>query len=299
MPDPLSHGATAHNLRHRAEHLAAGLPALLIEAERIANTMIHGSHGYRRAGPGEAFWQFRRYQSGDPAASIDWRRSAKGQKVFVREREREAAQSVWLWADSSPSMHFGAVDKAYRAAVLSLTLAVLLHRTGEHVAVLGAASERVSGRMALAGIADALVPKAPEKGDAAAPSLPAFTRVPRHARLVLFSDFLAPLDELEAMIEGYRLRGVEGCLVQVLDASEEDFDYRGRTRFEGLEGEGALTIGRVESIAEDYRDHFKAWREALAALGQRASWPLISHRTDHPPQLTLLAILGALGRGPC
>ena len=41
--------------------LAASLPRLVLEARRIANNVIHGLHGRRRAGAGESFWQYRRF----------------------------------------------------------------------------------------------------------------------------------------------------------------------------------------------------------------------------------------------
>src|SRR5437763_15515359 len=89
-----------------ARSLAETLPRLILEARRIAATVIHGLHGRRRAGPGENFWQYRRFLSGEPARRIDWRRSARDDHLYVRERELEARHSVWLWADRSPSMHF-------------------------------------------------------------------------------------------------------------------------------------------------------------------------------------------------
>src|SRR5690348_11078441 len=88
------------SLRDRAEQLAAALPPLLVAAERVAATVAQGVHGRRRVGQGETFWQFRRYESGDPLPRIDWRESAKSQHVYVRETEWEAAQSVWLWRDT-------------------------------------------------------------------------------------------------------------------------------------------------------------------------------------------------------
>ena len=38
--------------------LAAAMPRLILEARRVASTVIHGLHGRRRAGPGENFWQY-------------------------------------------------------------------------------------------------------------------------------------------------------------------------------------------------------------------------------------------------
>ena len=90
----------------RAEQLAATLPPLLVAADRIAATVAQGVHGRRRVGQGETFWQFRRYEPGDPASKIDWRQSAKTQPLFVREMEWAAAQSVWLWRDGSGSMRW-------------------------------------------------------------------------------------------------------------------------------------------------------------------------------------------------
>ena len=92
--------------QQRAEWLAATLPPLLVRAERVAATVAQGVHGRRRVGRGDTFWQFRRYEAGDPTQRIDWRRSAKSDTIFVRESEWEAAASVWLWCDSSPSMRY-------------------------------------------------------------------------------------------------------------------------------------------------------------------------------------------------
>ena len=66
-------------IRRRAEEAASHLPPLLVKAERVATIVAQGVHGRRRAGVGDSFWQFRRYQPGDPVQSIDWRQSAKAQ----------------------------------------------------------------------------------------------------------------------------------------------------------------------------------------------------------------------------
>ncbi|HYY36577.1 MAG TPA: DUF58 domain-containing protein, partial [Xanthobacteraceae bacterium] len=77
-----------------ARSLAVSMPRLILEARRIAATVIHGLHGRRRAGPGENFWQYRRFLSGEPARRVDWRRSARDEQLYVREQEWEAAHTV-------------------------------------------------------------------------------------------------------------------------------------------------------------------------------------------------------------
>src|ERR1700747_2264545 len=86
--------------------LAATLPRLVLEARRIAANVIHGLHGRRRAGAGESLCQYRRVVSGEPSQNVDWRRSARDDHLYVREQEWEAAHTVWLWPDRSPSMAF-------------------------------------------------------------------------------------------------------------------------------------------------------------------------------------------------
>jgi len=44
--------------------LAAAMPRLILDARRVAATVLHGLHGRRRVGSGENFWQYRRFVSG-------------------------------------------------------------------------------------------------------------------------------------------------------------------------------------------------------------------------------------------
>src|SRR5712664_4644451 len=121
--------------------LAATMPRLILEARRVAATVIHGLHGRRRAGTGENFWQYRRFMSGEPAARVDWRRSARDDHLYVREQEWEAAHTVWLWPDRSLSMAFASRQardsKLERGLIVTFALAELLVAGGERVGVPG------------------------------------------------------------------------------------------------------------------------------------------------------------------
>src|SRR6202451_260878 len=136
--------------------LAASMPRLILEARRVAATVIHGRHGRRRAGRGENFWQSRRFVSGEPAGRVDWRRSARDDHLYVREQEWEAAHTVWIWPDRSASMSFKsalALDgKLARPLVVALALAEVLVEGGERVGVPGlmnpTASRNVIDKMA-------------------------------------------------------------------------------------------------------------------------------------------------------
>jgi uncharacterized protein (DUF58 family) len=288
-------------LRERAEEAASRLPPLLIAAERVAVTVAQGVHGRRRVGQGETFWQFRQYQAGDAAAAIDWRESAKSQRLYIRETEWEAAQSVWLWRDASPSMDYSSAaylpdarwpSKRDRAELLLVALASLLVRGGERLSLVGSGIGPMRGRLALSRLAELIGPNS-----ALTPSLPAVEPLPRAAQLVLFGDFLAPLDMVNAALARFAAGGLAGHVLQIIDPAEEDLPFDGRIRFAGVEERDEIVVSRVESIRGDYAERFRRHREGLAAIVANLGWTFGSHRTDRPPELALLALYGALSAG--
>lgn len=280
-------------LRRAGERAASTLPALLAEAERIAATVAQGVHGRRRKGAGETFWEYRRWRHEDPASSIDWRRSARSDEMFVRENEWEAANTVWLWRDGRAGMDWRSDDalptKRNRAAVLMIGLAVLLTRAGERCAVLG---EGPPGRGApgLDRAARALA-LADSGADTLAPA-----SVARHGRIVLAGDFLEPPEVWQRRLADFADRNATGVMIQVVDPAEEEFPFQGRTLFLAPAGSDELMIGRAEAVAAEYRSRFAAHRAAMADVAGRADWLFLTHRTDAPAAGALLALHQALGR---
>lgn len=293
MTDP---GHRLKALRQHAESLADRLPPLLVAAERVAVTVAQGVHGRRRVGVGETFWQFRPYQAGDPTQRIDWRQSARSRQVFLREEEWEAAESVWLWADDSDSMHYQSStrhpSKLDRALLLMLALAALLTRAGERISYLGAERRPASGRIGIERLLENLTSETPPGG-----SLPPPQALPRHARLVLISDFFVPPDTLRERLRSFVAMGVRGHLLQVLDPAEPALPFAGRVRFEGVEQEGSTLIGRVEDVRGRYQNRLEAHRLALRDLARSLNWTFASHVADRPAEPAVLALYTALGVG--
>jgi uncharacterized protein (DUF58 family) len=274
-----------------------------VAADRVAQTVAQGVHGRRRTGQGETFWQFRGYEPGDPPQLIDWRQSGKTDRVFVREMEWEAAQSLWLWRDVSASMAWRSYDdlpeKRERAELLLLAVASLLVRGGEHVALLDQSGPPRAGRGTLMRMAMEL-----QRGHEGAmrmrtttqeaSGVPPARELPRNAELVLIGDFLCEPDQLGARIRNYAANGLHGHMIQVLDPAEETLPYHGRIRFEGLEGEPDWLLSRVEGVRERYLARLSAHREALEDLAAAVGWSLTMHRTDHAPEAAVLSLYQAL-----
>jgi len=286
-PSPAQRGALTE-----AKGIAATMPDMLVEARRVANTVLAGWHGRRASGRGETFWQFRPFVSGEAAASIDWRRSARDEHLFVRETEWEAAHTLWLWPDLSASMNFrsrlATVSKRRRAIVLTLALAELLATAGERVGIPGAGkpilSRNAAERLALT---LAVEPPGGRGADAAAPD----TRPLRPFHdLVVFSDFLDPVGEIDALLARIQQTGARAHLVQVIDPSEESFPYSGRTEFVDLETGVRHLATRAELYRGEYHARLDALRAHLSAANHRAGWTFLVHRTDRPATEPLLAI---------
>src|SRR5438093_5974886 len=202
-----------------ARSLAQTMPRLLLEARRIAATVIHGLHGRKRAGPGENFWQFRRFLSGEHARNVDWRRSARDGILYVREQEWEASHTVWIWPDRSPSMvftsHLAQESKLDRTLVVAFALAEVLVHGGERVGLPGL-MRPTGSRNVLDKMANAIVHDVTERT-----SLPVAFAPSALAEVVVISDFWSPMAEVRKTLSQLSSTGAHGHIVQVVDPAEE------------------------------------------------------------------------------
>ena len=287
---------TPATYRQRAEDLAGPLPPLLADAEHLAQAVLLGAHGRRRAGMGDEFWQYRPARAGDEARMIDWRRSARSDAHFVREKEWQAAQSVSIWVDEAQSMAFSSdkntPTKADRAKLLALAMSVLLIHAGERVALASLGTPPRSSELQLLRIAQDFA-QDKETADYGAPEVRGMLP---HSRALFMSDFMSNIDALEAQLTKAADRGVRGVIFQVLDPQEEAFPFDGRTIFESM----GKTLTHETLKAGDLRDRYLerlAERKArLADLAHATDWQYTCHHTGDSAQAALLWLYGALER---
>ncbi len=210
--------ASALKLADRAEAASRVLPPLLVEAERLAASVILGDHGRKRAGPGESFWQYRPYSFGDSTQRIDWHKSARSDRVFIRENEWEAANTLWLWTSPHASMefrsHLAPLNKRERAQVLTLAIGSLAVRAHERIGVLDGPFQPDHSRAQLLRVANWIL-------EAKGKALPVAARTPRFSSALLVSDFFDPIAEIAASLTPLATAGIKGHLVQVVDPAEE------------------------------------------------------------------------------
>jgi uncharacterized protein (DUF58 family) len=295
-PDPRS--LTAENEAvHRASTgsraLAASMPRLMLEARRIAATLVHGLHGRRRAGAGENFWQYRRFMSGEPARRVDWRRSARDDHLYVREQEWEAAHTVWIWPDRSPSMAFASPSvtdsKLDRVLVLAFALAEILVEGGERIGIPGLMRPTAS-RNVIDKMAQAIVHDPSERA-----SLPPNFAPSPLSEIVMLSDFWSPIGEVRERIGRLSAARARGHIVQVVDPAEETFPYQGRVEFLEPEGLGSITAGRAETWRNDYVTRLERHRAEIRSEADHLGWSFVIHRTDRPASELILALHARMG----
>lgn len=280
-------------LRVRAEAEAARLPPLLARAEHLAGAVLLGEHGRRRSGLGDDFWQYRPVQPGDSRRLIDHRRSAKSDTQFVRQREWQIAQSVMFWVDNAASMRFASEDslpqKADRARLLALAVAILLNRAGERVGLTGTALPPRRGEAQIARLTAALLDDRAE--DYGSPDL---RGMPAHGRAVMLSDFMGDMDEVRTALTAAADRGVGGVLIQVLDPAEEAFPYRGRTIFQSIGGTLAHETLKASDLRARYLERLATRKAELQELCALTAWRYQLHHTSDSAQSALLWLYRAL-----
>ncbi len=277
--------------------LASRLPRLALEARRVS-AFVNGVHGRRRPGPGETFWQYRMLTPGEPAAGIDWRRSGRDERVYIREREWEASHTVWVWVDRSASMGFSSslaqTPKVDRAIVLGLALADALVDSGERVGLLGVTRAHASRR-----VIERLTESLAADQAGLTQDLPPPRAIAQLDEAILISDWLTPADTALQRLSVVGAGGGRGHLVMIVDPVEETFPFAGQAELIDPEDGLRLDVGDAASWGAEYRRRIAAHREALAEQCRRLGWTFTLHRTDRPASEAALRVasLVASARG--
>lgn len=271
-------------LKAEADALAAHLPGFTAHIGAASASHLGGA-GRRRAGAGEHFWQYRNYMREDGAERIDWRRSARGDRLFVRETELETARTFLFWCDPSNGFHWRSADhlptKAERAIVLEMALASILAKSGERCGALGGARPAAMGARAAIRVGEDLWSFPPDA------VFPASNR--DAATVILASDFYASMDTWRARLHALSARNRTGIILAICDPVEEDYPFEGRMRLSAPGEETSRLLGRAENVRDAYIARFHARRQEVQTLAAEIGWGFVVHRTDQAPAIALSA----------
>jgi len=277
----------------QAARLQQALPALL----RPAETVAPGHWRQRKRGRGESFRQFRLYQAGEAGSAIDWRRSSRDDALYIRDKEHEIAQTVYLVPDLSASMRYASrratASKEERALLWLFMLAEFFVTSSERVAVPGllapTLSRQAAGQLAAALGEDTSYPqKSGLKAD--------FTAIHRFAHCIIISDFL---DEAEDWGKVFALLAEKQAhigAILIADPAERDFPFRGDTLFRDPETGQESYFGQAQTVAAAYRERYRQQRQSLAQQLAACGGDLLADETDRPLPERLEELAGFLQR---
>ncbi|MCB1531600.1 MAG: DUF58 domain-containing protein [Alphaproteobacteria bacterium] len=277
----------ALNLRTRAQSAASDIQSLMLTAQKAADSAMHGERAQRKAGSGEKFWQFREYVQGDRPQDIDWRQSAKTQRIYIRQKEWQSTQNTLLWCSHSPRMDFtsGSWDsKQGSANIITMALTILIARAHEKVGLLNHAQAGRSEKT-LESIANILC------GKNSAGTLPSLTRpIPKDSAVILVSDFLDEIEEIKTQLATIAEQSDNVVIIQTLDPAELSLPYEGRVVFEGVHESDQETVQNVASIRAQYQTKITAHIEALKTLCVNYGWHYLLHKTDEAVSAPIAAL---------
>jgi uncharacterized protein (DUF58 family) len=272
-------------LRAEAEASAADLPALMARAEKAATSILNGEHRQRKAGTGEQFWQYKEYSSGDPISDIDWRASAKSDRLFIRQKEWQTTQSALFWIQNDSSMEYASSKavptKKWDAAGLALSIALLMIRAGEHIAPLKDNIRAGKTGLAIEKLAEAALLEDMQSLDKASD-----ITIKENTNLVLIGDFLSPLDSLEKSFTSLSEKTGSAIIIQVLDPAELNLPFEGRIIFEDPHQQ-KHHIQNAAAIKDQYQKRITTHIDGLKELCKSHRFNWLLHQTGTKLEKTL------------
>lgn len=269
-----------------AEHLAAQLYA---EARRFAALNNKYPLQARPAGRDDrAFWQFRPYQYGDPPRNIDWRKTAAGHDVMIRERQRHDDVTLSVWLDPSLGMQFKSVfdapTKFERGLTMLLTLTRVFARQDMQVTPVLWSHTRTSAT--LPHLADLFL-------GGATPALDDLTTRPLpRGPVLLLSDFWGDVTATLKTADYLRAGGHAVTLIQITDPAEQTLPFHGRIQF--VHGEDVEKIEFVDDIRSTYQMRIAAHVNRLRAAYDAAHIGFLQHVTNTSPLVPLATFLNGV-----
>lgn len=268
-------------LRELAEDLFAQLRKARADA-LASGAFMRGQHLQRSGGPGHEFWQYREFQGGDSSRTIDWRQSARTDRILIRQKEKEAQHRSTIWIDTGSSMQFSGDAKTLSkydcACVMALVVALLGRDRHDPVSLSGA------GPLSVDDMTHVLTERIFQSS---ADDLGGHD-------IILLGDFLSPIEELRRTLFDAIGGHKRVFVVQILDPAEIDLPYNGRIVFETPDSGAREQILDVAGIRAAYQHRLQTQIDDVRSYALSRSWSYHFIRTgqDYLPALLEIALAG-------
>ena len=268
------------------------LGTLDLKARMVVEGFISGLHRSPFHGFSVEFVEHRPYMPGDPLKSVDWKVLAKSDRFYVKQYEDETNLRAHLVLDHSASMGYvskpGALSKLEYARALAASLAYLMLQQQDGVGLLTFAEkvERFVPARARRSHLDVLLRELDAVAPGGSTALPASLhhlaeRIRRRGLVILFSDLLAPPEEVLSGLAHFRHRQHEVLVFHILDPAEWTFDFDQPATFVDSETGEEVALEPWE-VRAGYKQRLDAWAERYRTECRRAQIDYVALDTQTP-----------------
>lgn len=280
--------------------------SLELRARVVVEGFWNGLHRSPYHGFSVEFTEYRQYTPGDDTRYLDWRLYARSDRYYLKKFEDETNLRCHLLVDQSRSMAYGSLDysKSDYARTLAATFAWFLNEQGDAVGLF-TFDERVRdylpARHRHGHLRQLMLALENEPAGQATNLGEPLRRVAELARkrglVVLISDLLAPVDELERSLGRLTAAGHELVVFQVLDPNELAFGFDRAMLFQDVESQKDIYLD-PEAVRAEYQHRLRNHSQGVESICRKLGFAFYRVVTDQPMDLALLDFLrGRHGRG--
>jgi uncharacterized protein (DUF58 family) len=277
---------------------------LELRARVVVEGFWSGLHRSPYHGFSVEFTEYRPYSPGEDTRYLDWRLYARSDRFYLKKFEDETNLRCHLLVDHSRSMSYSSLtySKSEYARILAATLAWFLHQQGDAVGLFSF-DERVRDYLParhrhghLRQLMLALERETAGRGTNLTEPLRRVAELARkRALIVLISDLLAPVDELERHLARLTAAGHEVVVFQVLDPNELAFNFQNAMLFQDVESQRDVYIDPT-AARESYQRRLREHGEGVAAICRKLGFAFHRVVTDRPLDSALLDFLRSRAR---
>lgn len=274
---------------------------LELRAKVVVEGFWNGLHRSPYHGFSVEFTEYRQYTPGDDPRYLDWKLYARSDRYYIKKYEDETNLRCFLLMDRSKSMEFGSdgVSKQDYANTLAATLGYFLSRQGDAVGLMSfdqVIQEYMPARNRPGHLRQLMMalekPCQGENTDLKKPMKRIMDLMNKRGLIVLISDFLAPLDELEDNLATLAAYGHEVQVFHILDPAERNFTFENAIQFEDQET-GQLMYVDPATAKKDYMERLESHLSQLKNACDKSGIDYTLLTTDQPLEQGLFDFLKA------
>jgi len=273
--------------------------SLELRARVVVEGFWNGLHRSPYHGFSVEFTEYRQYSPGDDTRYLDWRLYARSDRYYLKKFEDETNLRCHLLVDQSRSMNYGTTGytKSDYARTLAATLGWFMNEQGDAVGLFtfaGRVHDYLPARHRHGHLRQLMLALEREsegrETNLGEPLRRASELARKRGLIILISDLLAPVDELERNLARLTAAGHELVIFQVLDPNELEFKFDRAMLFQDVESEKDIYLN-PETVRAEYLRKLHAHAAGVETICRKLGFAFHRVVTHEPMDISLFNFL--------